>query len=372
MEQTLPVLFGILLVLFILTAGISAKAKTNGHVLFTTHHNQIPGFTGRLVQDPDMEMKPKDQRKDSTQYDLPLTKVESKKLLVECEEKEDVGKIENSVAKAFLYSQEGFLVDELMLEYSKDVCKQVKDYISLDEGKFEMKTAGREYDELEFNIEYRFAKEDHKCYKRNYKIITLDYVAILKRDLLTKIECKEGSATGAAGGSTGGIKHLEEDGLYEIWDFIKGSPRNEPIVSSFTDEPGQDFKLTCREYDMNGERSGTMASGLITYQKIVVDRLFLDSCSTKTDGIYIGKMTEEKPRRRNYFAIVFRNKDGQCFSREISKVQRNSYDASYFINRSKPEKVKCRKDWKSGKELNIKGLAWYKKLFKLIKSLLRL
>ncbi|XP_054287356.1 uncharacterized protein LOC129003139 [Macrosteles quadrilineatus] len=345
MELTLTVVFGLFSIHLSVAAETPTVANTDGHVLFYSQHDEL--FTG-MVQDTTMSIKPVDSREYSTQFTIQLTKDASKHLFVECVEDEKRPEV-------FLYSQEGILVDKLTLRNSEDVCKRVKDYISLDGKEPEIKTFKNKYDVLEFSLMYQSHEEQH-CFIRSYVINYLFYVALLGRDKVLKIKCKEDSVTDFAKGEAAGVINvLTKEGFYEIMDYIKGSPRSDPIVSTFA---VQGFKLKCQEYTMERKqdaiKASTMASGLIMHDYLVIDRLFLDSCTTGVEGIYIGELRESS--KASILRIVFK-KSGDCFSREIKFTRPKIIgDTLYHMWRSTPMRVRCQNDWISGKELKVEEL----------------
>ncbi|XP_054283045.1 uncharacterized protein LOC129000142 [Macrosteles quadrilineatus] len=369
MELLAAMVFGSLLILLSLASTIADDVK--GHVLFSPEQNELFDW---LYQSSHTTTEPGNNMKhSSTHHTIPLAS--DKNLRVKCEEYDNEAKEEDdNEAKVFIYGPEGYLVDVWRLHYSKDICKQVNKNIYLDEHEQPRQTQkDSEYDELTFTMMYKFSWENQRCLKRHYTVNTLPHIAKLDRGISTMTDCLGTPVETAEEDTESGWEgYLLSSGKYEILDFNKnmdsvGEPREFTIQAE-----GHlfDFKLKCQQYKkkQSSEEDSTLATGLIMYENnLVLEKLYLDTCNSGVEGIYINLVELTLMSTIKEFELVFKTKDGQCFKRFISYQTIHETDDKVSIHRKLPEEVNCPKDgdWTSNKALSVRAKnKWLRRVIK--------
>ncbi|XP_054260125.1 uncharacterized protein LOC128984782 [Macrosteles quadrilineatus] len=264
---------------------------------------------------------------------------------------------DDNKATVFVYAPEGYLIDRLKIE-SKDDCDKFKDRINI----FGQLVRVREengYEQLEYTIMYPLVGEEHRCLTRLYKLITFQYYTKLRRGDPQLMDCKEKTVIGTAD-----IKYEKEEmlpwGEFEIMDLIKDA--------DFVDKPSiitlnadSNIKLKCQQYTKKEKgrnasiQPTSIAIGYITYKNLILEKLILDSCLDKVEGVYINRLQETSDKmNEEEFELVFKTTKGSCFKISISYHFRRPRKDTVFIFRYNHQKVNCPDVWNSDAAFNVK------------------
>ncbi|XP_054263340.1 uncharacterized protein LOC128986821 [Macrosteles quadrilineatus] len=283
-----------------------------------------------------------------------------KNLVVKCVQ-------DDKEATVYIYAPEGYLVDRVKMELRKIACNNVKDRISLRRNPLKFK----DKEELSFTLLYKFGEgEDVMCIPRFYTLTTFeDYYAKLKRDRPQQIYCEDEMMKGDA------EDYIKERmlpwGDYEIMDLVTdANPVGEPSLKTL--KADSNLKLKCQKYIKKEKttdgsiQSTPIAVGYITYEGLILEKLFLDSCPDEVEGMYINRLPKPIPNKHlfdisfikdNEFILVFKTKKGSCFKIFIGyRLSFNKDTAT--IHRFDHQKVSCPQDWTSDAALNVKG-SWF-------------
>ncbi|XP_054275247.1 uncharacterized protein LOC128994607 isoform X2 [Macrosteles quadrilineatus] len=276
-----------------------------------------------------------------------------------------------SIATVFVYAPEGYLIERVK-NVNKDDCDndKYKDHIAIiDEPKREKNFPLNGYEQLEFTIIYTFGEKTLRCVSRLYKYVTkpikFQYYDILQRSEPQLIDCRKKTETKEAivsrvqrmlrlGDSEQAsqkhkvsisIQHEKNrmlpKGDYEIMDLIKDADSVD-APSIITLKADSNIKLKCRQYTKKGT---SLAVGYITYENLILARLFLDSCPVgKVEGIYINRRPHPIV---NEFTLVYKTTDGHCFKITIKYQCPEPCEDIVSMNRSDNRQVNCPEDWNS-------------------------
>ncbi|XP_054264844.1 uncharacterized protein LOC128987832 [Macrosteles quadrilineatus] len=348
MEVTLwfLVVFGSSLILQSSAFGKRSGSSVKGHVLFCPQKYEL--FNGLLQH---YTMKPEDSMNDV----LARRKMSFEgNLDVECVK-------QNDEAKVFVYAPEGYLVDRLMFE-SKEDCKTLKDN-TLIVGKL-IPAKANNYDMLDFPVTYTLLGKVRRCVIRPYTLIKLQYYTKLYRREPLLIDCEKRTEIGTAK-----INYKKGEmlptGNYEIMEFIKDADFvGEP--SYITLKAESNIKLKCQQYSKEERKKDgwthltPFAVGYITYENLILERLFLDSCPVgEVEGMYINRLPQS-PFYEKEFTLVFKTTKGPCFKISISymfqELFQDNEQLTYAVNiyRDNHREVNCPDDWNSDAAFNVK------------------
>ncbi|XP_054265150.1 uncharacterized protein LOC128988010 [Macrosteles quadrilineatus] len=320
--------------------------SVKGHVLFCPKKYEL--FYGLLQHNT---IKPEDsmndllaRRKTSFQFSLNVKCVK-----------------QNDEATVFVYAPEGYLVDRLKFE-SKEDCDKLKDLADI-VGQPEWVRDEYGYEEIEYTIMYTLVGEVPRCLARIYKLITFQYYIKLQIGKPQLMDCKEKTVIGDAE-----INYEKEElfpwGNYEIMDFIKDAEFvGEP--SSITLKADSNIKLKCQQYTKKERKedgsiqSTLLAIGYITYENLILERLFLDSCPVDhVEGVYINRLPKTlDPSYEKEFTLVFKTTKGPCFKISISyrfQLKFRPLKKTANIYRYNHREVNCPNVWNSDAAFNVK------------------
>ncbi|XP_054271687.1 uncharacterized protein LOC128992237 [Macrosteles quadrilineatus] len=330
-------------------------SSVNGHVMFCP--KQIERFDGLMQHYT--AIKPEDNMKDRLMQDT--ISFGDKNLVVKCIQ-------DNDEATVYIYAPEGYLVDRVKMRFSKNVCNNVKDRISLRQNPLEFK----DKEELLFTLVYTFGEGwDAVCISRFYMLTTFEnYYAKLERHRPERQDCGDKIVTGDANINCAKEEMLPT-GEYEIMDLVTDAdPVGEPSLKTL--KANSNLKLKCQKYFKKEKttdgsiQSTPIAIGYITYEGLILEKLFLDSCPDEVEGMYINRLPEPIPNkhlldtfliRDNEFILVFKTKKGSCFKIFIGYRLSPCKDTASIL-RFDHHKVSCPQDWTSDAALDV-NRSWF-------------
>ncbi|XP_054258722.1 uncharacterized protein LOC128983450 [Macrosteles quadrilineatus] len=150
-----------------------------------------------------------------------------------------------------------------------------------------------------------------QCFKRRYTMATFLHspskpsihsipYSKLEREDVEMADCK-----GTFIDTDASRAYLLLRGTYEIMDFMKnGDTLGKSVIeTSFKTEAN--LKLRCQTDTDVPAKDSAMAEGFIMYEDIILDKLYLDSCTAGVEGIYINVMNEKDTKAiRRIFTCV--------------------------------------------------------------------
>ncbi|XP_054288005.1 uncharacterized protein LOC129003733 [Macrosteles quadrilineatus] len=153
-------------------------------------------------------------------------------------------------------------------------------------------------------------ENDVVCASRQYTVTSINYYAKLDREGLKRMDCNKKTVVGTQYLSKN--DWLLSSGTFDIRDFNKyGNPDDTPISYLLRYDP--QLELKCQTYTMETKgwlKQKTTITASIIHEGIILEKLFLDSCTD--EGIYIDKIGRYTYYNR-HFTLEYKRKDKRCF-----------------------------------------------------------